>query len=230
MIDCVIPIRSGSLGIKNKNIKRINGVPLICNSIEIALKSKIFNRIIIAVDSIKYMKIISKYFVNLKKKKIILYKRTKKSSTGNAMTEVVLKEVINNFPKIKYIYFLQCTSPLLSYVDLKKSKKLFNKGFDSFFSGNIIKQFIWKKKNKMIKPINYKLSKRPIRQRHDGLIIENGSFYAFKTKGFLKYNSRLFGNIGCYISSQYRSLEVDEPRDLMFANILKGSNFFNEAK
>ena len=56
MIDCVIPIRSGSLGIKNKNIKKINGVPLICNSIEIALKSKIFNRIIIAVDSIKYMK------------------------------------------------------------------------------------------------------------------------------------------------------------------------------
>ena len=116
MIDCVIPIRSGSVGIKNKNIKKINGVPLICNSIEIALKSKIFNRIIIAVDSIKYMKIISKYFVDMKKKKLFCIKG-QKSSTGKAMTEVVLKEVINNFPKLVSLFYN--VSPLLSYVDLK---------------------------------------------------------------------------------------------------------------
>ena len=48
------------------------------------------------------MRIISKYFVD-KKKKIILYKRTKKFS--KAMTEVVLKEVINNFQKLSIFIF-----------------------------------------------------------------------------------------------------------------------------
>ena len=82
----------------------------------------------------------------MKKKNYFLYKRTKKKFTGKAMTEVVLKEVINNFQKLSIFYFLQCTSPLLSYVDLKKSKKLFNKGFDSFFLGILSNSLSGKKK------------------------------------------------------------------------------------
>jgi CMP-N-acetylneuraminic acid synthetase len=42
----VIPARSGSVRVKNKNIKLINGHPLIAYTIEFAKKSKIFDKII----------------------------------------------------------------------------------------------------------------------------------------------------------------------------------------
>ena len=46
MTICIIPARSGSKRIKNKNIQKINGTPLIGITIEIAKKSGLFKRII----------------------------------------------------------------------------------------------------------------------------------------------------------------------------------------
>ena len=43
--------------------------------------------------------------------------------------------------------------------------------------------------------------------------IENGSIYVFKTKGFLKYNCRLFGNIGIYLMSKKNSFQLDDLED-----------------
>ena len=54
MTICIIPARSGSKRIKNKNIKKINNVPLLGIVIKIALKSKIFKRIIVSTDSKKF--------------------------------------------------------------------------------------------------------------------------------------------------------------------------------
>ena len=47
----IIPARSGSKGIPNKNIKEFKGKPLICHSIECAKKSKYINNIIVSTDS-----------------------------------------------------------------------------------------------------------------------------------------------------------------------------------
>ncbi len=56
-----IPARSGSKSIKDKNIKILNGKPLIAWSIQTCLKSKFINKIIISTDSKKYAKIAKKY-------------------------------------------------------------------------------------------------------------------------------------------------------------------------
>ena len=66
-IICFIPARSGSTRIKNKNIKIINGRPLIYWTVLKALQSKQFDQIIFCSDSIKYYKILIKY---LKKDKL----------------------------------------------------------------------------------------------------------------------------------------------------------------
>ncbi len=52
----VIPARSGS-SVKNKNIKEYKGKPLIFHTINVALNSKLINRIIISTDSIKYKRL-----------------------------------------------------------------------------------------------------------------------------------------------------------------------------
>ena len=54
----VIGLRSGSKGLKNKNIKKLNGKPLFSYILNSAKKSKYINRIIISTDSTKYEKIV----------------------------------------------------------------------------------------------------------------------------------------------------------------------------
>lgn len=57
----VIPARSGSKSVKHKNIRLIDGKPMIAYSIEHAQKSKYINRIIVSTDSEKYAEIARKY-------------------------------------------------------------------------------------------------------------------------------------------------------------------------
>ena len=54
---CIIPARKNSKRIKNKNIKLFCGKPLIYYSIDLAKKSKLFDRIIVTTDSLKIKKL-----------------------------------------------------------------------------------------------------------------------------------------------------------------------------
>lgn len=57
----IITARSGSKGLKNKNILDIGGKPLIAYSIEGARQSGIFDRVIVSTDSEKYADISRQY-------------------------------------------------------------------------------------------------------------------------------------------------------------------------
>ena len=57
----LIPARGGSKSIKNKNIKLLNGKPLIFYTIKAAQKSKLIDRIIVSTDDKKIKKVHDKY-------------------------------------------------------------------------------------------------------------------------------------------------------------------------
>ena len=57
----IIPARSGSKGLKDKNIKLLNGKPLIAYSIEAAKKSEIYSHILVSTDSERYGEIAIQY-------------------------------------------------------------------------------------------------------------------------------------------------------------------------
>ena len=52
---CIILARGGSKGVKNKNIKKLNGIPLILYSLNTAKKSKYIDRTIVSSDSKKLL-------------------------------------------------------------------------------------------------------------------------------------------------------------------------------
>ena len=60
-IIAIIPARQGSKQIKNKNIKKLFGKPLIYYSIAIAKKCKLIDRVIVSSDSVKIIKIAKKF-------------------------------------------------------------------------------------------------------------------------------------------------------------------------
>lgn len=57
----IIPARSGSKSVKDKNIREINGKPMLAYSIEHGLKSEKINRVIVSTDSEKYAEIAKEY-------------------------------------------------------------------------------------------------------------------------------------------------------------------------
>ena len=60
-IVALIPARSGSKGVSNKNIRPLAGFPLIAYSIKAALKSKLIDRVIVSTDSEEYAEIAREY-------------------------------------------------------------------------------------------------------------------------------------------------------------------------
>ena len=106
-----IPARSGSKTIKNKNLLKLNGVPLIAYSIQSGLKNKFIDKVYFSSDSKKYLKVAKKYGC----KNLLL--RNKKLSGDRSTDFEVFKDFINSILKKKeklpeYIVHLRPTTPI----------------------------------------------------------------------------------------------------------------------
>ena len=119
----IIPARSGSKGLKDKNIKELNGKPLLAYSIEAAKKSKLFDEIMVSTDSEKYAEIAKQYGAN------VPFLRSKANSNDKAGSWDVVTEVLNKYLEIgiKFdtICLLQPTSPLRTTEDITNAYNLF---------------------------------------------------------------------------------------------------------
>ena len=105
----IIPVRSGSKGVKNKNTRSICGKPLYQYTVDFALKAGA-KKIHITTD-------IEEILVSAPKEKIILTKRDQKFCTDDTMMSDVLLNFLTGIEgsKIKddqTIVLLQATSPL----------------------------------------------------------------------------------------------------------------------
>lgn len=220
---CIIPIRSNSKGLKHKNIIKFNKKPLIVNTAKCAIRSKIFKDIVIAYDSENYKKIITKY---INHESLNFFKRSIKSSSANSPTEIIINEVIEKFSNYDLVYLMQTTSQFTKPIDLISSLKNFkHKKLDSMFSAYSTKKFFWIKKKNFCSPVNYNYKKRPMRQKNNNYICENGAFYIFKKKGFVKHRNRMFGKIGYFEFPEYRSIEIDNINDFKVAKSFLKINF-----
>ena len=115
----IIPARSGSKGIKNKNILHIKGRPLIFYTIKSAIASKMFTKVIVLTDSLKYAKIAKKFGAE------IPFLRPRKISQDNSTDNDLYNYFFNFFKnkKIKvpeYFAHLSPTVPLRSKNVIKK--------------------------------------------------------------------------------------------------------------
>lgn len=218
MITCIIPARSGSKRIKNKNLKKFFGKPLIYYSIKLALKSKVFNDVIVSTDSKKIEKIAK----NLGAK--VPFLRSKKNSLDNAPIIDVLKEVVSK-AKIKeeYICCIYPTAPLLKVKDLKKGIKMINDNYDqiiaiSEFVTPIQRAFI-KYKKSFIKFINpkYKFSRS---QDLNKTFFDTGTFAIYKNKNIINYKKIKNLKIGFVEIDRYSAVDINNNDDLDFAKFL----------
>ena len=190
-IICLIPARSGSTRIKNKNIVKIKNKPMIQYSLNAALKSKLISKIYVATNS-KKIKNSIKIF---NQKKINIISRSKQSETQYAKTEVLLNEFCKNYD-FDILVLLQITNIFITSKILDNAlKKFILSKADGLVSVIKFVNFVWKKNKNFIKPFNYNPKKRPRSQEFNNFVLENGSFYIFRRKKYLKHQNRIHGKI-----------------------------------
>jgi N-acylneuraminate cytidylyltransferase len=219
-----IPVRGGSKSIPLKNIKKINGRPLIYWVLDATIECEGIDKVVVSTDSKKISEVVNDY--NSEKIKII--DRSKEVSTDTASTESVMLEFANNYD-FKKIILVQATSPLLDSKDLSKGLKKFRqKDTDSILSVVRQKRFIWEDQGSEAKPVNYNYNDRPRRQEFDGFLVENGAFYITSKKRLVKYESRISGNIKMVEMDEETYFEIDEPTDWVIVEELLKQKYGNK--
>ena len=210
---CFIPARGGSKGIKNKNLQKLKKKTLLEITIELALQSRKFKKIIVSSDSSKILNIASRY------KEILVLKRSKKNSkdfstTDEALVEC-LKEINLNFENI---VILQVTSPLRRINTLKKF-------LDHCISRNIKTCCTVTKIDESISldgtfysPILKKIRRRQLRKK---FMYENGLIYFVKKKFFLQRKKIYPDNNWSYFeTNRYESIDINNYDDLIISRLI----------
>ncbi len=118
----VITARSGSKGLKDKNIMELCGKPLLAYSVECALQSGQFDKVFVSTDSPQYAEIAEKFGADAS------FLRSKETSGDAAGSWDVVREVIHRFEEkqefFECIMLLQPTSPLRNVSDIRNSFSL----------------------------------------------------------------------------------------------------------
>jgi pseudaminic acid cytidylyltransferase len=127
---CIIPARGGSKRIPKKNIKKFLGKPIITYSIEAAVKSELFDEIMVSSDDKEIVEVALRFGAN------VPFLRSKKNSDDYATIAQVIKEVFENYQnnniKFDNICCILPTAPLITKgLILKGYKELHNNDFDS---------------------------------------------------------------------------------------------------
>ncbi len=233
---CIIPARKGSKGLKNKNIKKLENIPLIAWSILVAKKCKMIDEIIVSTDSKKISKIAKKYGAK------VPFLRPKNLATDKSSTFEVLKHSINFYKNKKvffdYVLLLEPTSPLRDYKDVNLClKKVLKNKIDAMVSvTRVINQhptFLYSlKKNNVLVPYLKQKKKLYVRRQDiNSLYYLEGSIYISKISSLLKKRTFYHEKTQAFTVDKWKSLEIDDIDDFNLAqfytrnlNILKNLN------
>ena len=223
MTICIIPARSKSKRIRNKNIKLFNNKPILSYVIKLAKKTKIFKRIIVSTDSQKIAKIAIKYGAE------VPFIRKKKLSDDFTGTSKVLMDTIKNISsyKTKYHFCLYPTAALITKNDLIKSfKKIKNQNSDTLIAVTDFNQSPLRALRIYNNKINFIFNKYKKYRTQDTPPIyrDSGTFYIYKTDDFIKKKGQLTSKSTFYYLDKLKGIDIDNNIDFQFAEFLYKKN------
>ncbi|MDB9751284.1 hypothetical protein OAA85_01730 [Candidatus Pelagibacter ubique] len=221
-----IPARAGS-SLKDKNIKKLNGKPLIHYSIKTAFGSKCFDKVIFSSDSQKYIDIALKINKNLE-----IHERNSKISSATASEYSVFKDYIDKNKDVLPLYFahLRPTNPIRNIQTIKKVVKRFKKVQSKYSCMRMLnetpKPAMWScmtKKNRVFTVFNRDFDVTKLwlaRQVFEKTYFVNCHIDLYKTKHILK-NKNLWGNkVYGYIDNDNSVVDIDTIDDFHYAEYI----------
>ncbi len=220
----IIPARSGSKGLVNKNIRELNGKPLLAYSIQAAQESNICDTIHVSTDSEEYSQIAKDYGADQQ------FLRDATNSGDTASTWDAVKEVIRKYEQLGEEFdvciLLQPTSPLREASDITAAYELYvQKDATSVVSVTEVEHPIqWSftlddsvaMKDFASSP--YKNCRRQELEKH---YRENGAVYIVDIKSLMSQEFDFYSD-ACYayVMDARKSIDIDSLTDFKIAEIL----------
>lgn len=202
----IIPARGNSKGIPQKNLRVLNGKPLIYYSIQKALKSKFKPDVYVSSEDSEILTIAQKCGAKI-------HQRPKDISDDKTTLDPVIFEACDSISKKKdvvydFVVTMQPTSPLLKTDSLDNAleEMMSNKAIDTIISAKKESHLTWRKEKDEFFP-NYK--ERVNRQDLDPFYVETGSFVICSFTQLLEHQVRLGNNISLFELSDTEGIDID---------------------
>tara|TARA_E500000178_G_C17036389_1_gene763647 strand:+ start:2781 stop:3482 length:702 start_codon:yes stop_codon:yes gene_type:complete len=213
LFDVIIPIRSKSKELKNKNILPFSGKTILVNyTIKKILNIKEIRRIYVLTDSAKYKKKLIKH-----KKIDSSYLRKKKFSKANSKINDLIKDFILHYYPFKdnqNLLILQVTSPTLSVNEINKTLKFIKKNNPKSLMHvcNVIESPYEIVEKKSQKKWNFLIKKRIINRQNYKRVFQyiTGSLFFFNTNFFKKYKKIYNLKTTLYLVDKINFLDIDD--------------------
>lgn len=216
----IIPARGGSKRIPRKNIKPFLGKPIIAYSIEAALKSNLFDEVMVSTDDEEIAEIAIQYGAK------VPFLRSTDNANDFAVLADVVEEVVLNYTQLGMVFTNVCcilpTAPFVTSESISMAyNKLIDDGLASVFpvlefSFPIQRSLkIEKAKVEMVWPENLNTRSQDLEPRYH----DSGQFYWLKTSSFLKENKLFTANSGAIIISALHAQDIDTETDWKLAEI-----------
>jgi len=222
---CTICARGGSKGVKNKNIRLLNGKPLIAYTIEQAKATNLFDHIVVSTDSDEIAEISKKYGAE------VFFKRSSELATDTAEKIHVIRDAFIRSEQYygktyDYLIDLDATSPLRDVEDIINAFNQFKENNnDNLITAtpsrrNPYFNMVEVDKNGKVY-LSKKLDKKIVRRQDVPKVYDmNASIYIWKREVLLKEDNLFLENTGLYIMPMERSIDIDSELDFKIVEFL----------
>jgi CMP-N,N'-diacetyllegionaminic acid synthase len=213
----IITARGGSKGLPGKNIRPLCGKPLICWTIEKALRSLYLDVVVVTTDSEEIAA------VSLQAGAQVPFLRPPELSSDTSSSYDAIRHTLNHYApqKFDYTVLLEPTSPLREEDDIDRVLRILDEDRDDFDSivtlgrvhehPSIVKSL----RNKMV--VSF-ISKYPIinrRQDQEPAYFPYGVAYAAKTDVLLAQNTFYTDRCMGFTLQRYQNYEIDDLHDFL---------------
>lgn len=218
----IIPARSGSKGLRDKNIKPLNSKPLLAYTIEAALGSKCFEELIVSTDSPIYARIAKDYGARVPFLRPA-HLSGDEVSTSNVIIDLLEKLKENN-EEFDCFMILQPTSPLRTSEDIKEAVNLMDQE-----DANAVVSVCEVDHSPLytgLVPDDLRIDgfiKKGISHRRQELSTHyrlNGAIYLARSNYFVEHQDFYKKDCFAYIMDKRRSIDIDDELDFIIAECL----------
>ena len=219
----IIPARGGSKGVPKKNIKPLNGKPLIHYTIEAARAVFHDDKIIVSTEDEEIKEIVEK--IGLK----VPFLRPTALATDETSTYEVLLDTIKQVEKTGYvpntIILLQPTSPFRNAAHIQSAIKIFKKNLDVDMVTSVKETkanpyYLLYEEDKELYLKKFKITNFTRRQDCPKVWELNGAIYIINKKSLIVKPISLFNKIIKYEMDEKSSIDIDSMLDFEFAEFL----------
>ena len=220
----IIPARSGSKGLKDKNIRDLNGKPLLAYTVEAAVSSGLFDTVHVSTDSQEYADIASFYGADEP------FLRDRQNAGDAASSWDAVREVLRKYRGLHKAFetcvLLQPTSPMRNAQDITEAFRLYKQtnalSLTSVTEVDHPVQWCFRlEENHSIGEFARSPFKNSRRQELEAYYRENGAIYIVDAASIVSPDFDFYSDrCAAYVMDRNRSIDIDTLQDFVVAETI----------